>query len=179
MRCWRALRLCLWFNENSDFYYQYLHGDKETFHLAFRKLNQPFSLVDQPIHSLAGTMCQHDFEGHRLFQHRNTDKWNLFLRNQSVDDFWFEEECRGYLAQLQQIWDGRMGAHWPRSKTKSSTARRRQRTAAPILAGTESQLRRRVGRITIRPNNATHVLKQCPTKQTAVRRLRRQSRTTN
>src|SRR6266446_5865383 len=36
-RCWRALRLSLWFNEHSDFYYRYLHGDKETFHLAFRK----------------------------------------------------------------------------------------------------------------------------------------------
>src|SRR6185369_10635441 len=26
-RCWKALRLALWFNENSDFYYQHLHGD--------------------------------------------------------------------------------------------------------------------------------------------------------
>src|SRR6185436_18372670 len=40
-RCWKALCLSLWFNENSDFYYRYVHGDKETFHLAFRKLKQP------------------------------------------------------------------------------------------------------------------------------------------
>src|SRR6185369_8508484 len=37
-RCWRALCLSMWFNENADFFYQYIHGDKETFHLAFRKL---------------------------------------------------------------------------------------------------------------------------------------------
>jgi ADP-heptose:LPS heptosyltransferase len=110
-RCAAALRLALWFNEHSDFYYRYLHGDKETFHLAFRKLKQPFSLVPTPIHPLAGTMCQHDFGGRRLFQHRNTDKWDLLLRNQSVPDFWFEAECREYLEQLRRRWDGRMSRY--------------------------------------------------------------------
>src|SRR5713101_3364137 len=62
-RCWKALRLALWFNENSDFYYQHLHGDKETYHVAFRKLKKTYSLVPQPIHTLDGTMCQHDFQG--------------------------------------------------------------------------------------------------------------------
>jgi hypothetical protein len=106
-RCWRALALALWFNENSDFYYRHLYGDKETFHLAFEKLKQPYTLVDKPIQRLEGTMCQHDFEGNRLFQHRNTDKWNLFLHNREVEDFWYERECREYVAQLQQKWDGR------------------------------------------------------------------------
>src|ERR1051325_2780671 len=64
-RCWPALRLALWFNENSDFYYDHLYGDKETFHLAFRKLKQPYALVPHPIHTLKGTMCQHDFAGRR------------------------------------------------------------------------------------------------------------------
>jgi len=80
-RCWRALNLALWFNAHSDFYYQYLHGDKETFHLAFRKTQTPFALVPVPIQPLVGTMCQHDFQGRRVFQHRNTDKWDLFLPN--------------------------------------------------------------------------------------------------
>ena len=105
-RCWSALRLCVWFNENSDFYYQYLYGDKETFHLAFRKLKKDYVMVPQPIHALRGTMCQHDFQGRRIFQHRNTAKWNLFARNPRVKDFWLEKECRGYLAQLRRLWDG-------------------------------------------------------------------------
>jgi Mannosyltransferase putative len=109
-RCWSALRLAMWMNENSDYFYRYLHGDKETFHLAFRKLDQPFSLISAPVHPLPGTMCQHDFEGRRLFQHRNTDKWNLFANNPKVADFWLEDDCRRYLHQLQQQWSGQIGA---------------------------------------------------------------------
>lgn len=109
-RCWQALCLALWFNENSDFYYQYLYGDKETFHLAFRKLGQRYALVPTPVHTLQGTMCQHDFKGRRLFQHRNGDKWDFLLCNRPVKDFWFENECRKYGVQLQKLWDGRLGA---------------------------------------------------------------------
>ncbi len=99
-RCWPALCLTLWFNENSDFYYRHLHGDKETFHLAFRKLRRSYSLIPVPIHPLEGTMCQHDFEGRRLFQHRNSDKWDLFLGNRRVQDFWFENACRNYVLKV-------------------------------------------------------------------------------
>jgi len=107
-RVWFALRLALWFNEHSDFFYRYLHGDKETFHLAFRKLRQPYSLVPHRIHTLPGTMCQHDFAGGRLFQHRNSDKWNLFLRNKPVPGFRLESECRQHVTRLQRLWNGRM-----------------------------------------------------------------------
>lgn len=121
-RCWEALCLCLWFNENSDFYYQYLHGDKETFHLAFRKLKKEFSFVPKPIHSLEATMCQHDFEGNRLFQHRNMDKWNLFARNRHVEDFWFEAECRNDLLRLQTLWDGGI-SRFRRPRSRAATPR--------------------------------------------------------
>jgi ADP-heptose:LPS heptosyltransferase len=107
-RCWKALCLALWFNEQSDFYYQHLLGDKETFHLAFRRLGQPFAMPKTPIHRLVGTMCQHDFKGRRVFQHRNTDKWNLFFHNHRVPDFWYEEDCRGFVQELQTRWDGGM-----------------------------------------------------------------------
>ena len=110
-RCWRALCLTMWFNENSDFYYRYLHGDKETFHLAFRKLKKSYALVETPIHSLCATMCQHDFAGRRIFQHRNLDKWDLFPHNRKIKDFWFESECREYVAQLRQRWDGGLARH--------------------------------------------------------------------
>ena len=98
----------MWFNENSDFYYKYIHGDKETFHLAFRRMKQSYSLVKKPIQSLAGTMCQHDFAGRRVFQHRNMDKWNLFLRNRNVEDFQYEKQCRGLVRRLRLLWDGRI-----------------------------------------------------------------------
>jgi ADP-heptose:LPS heptosyltransferase len=103
-RCGAVLRLSLWFNENSDFFYRYVHGDTETFHLAFRKLRKSYSLVPHPVRSLEGTMCQHDFEGHRIFQHRNTAKWQLHGPNPRVADFWFERECLASLAQLRRRW---------------------------------------------------------------------------
>jgi ADP-heptose:LPS heptosyltransferase len=102
-RCWGALRLAMWFNEHSDFYYRYLHGDKETFHLAFRKLGQPYCLVPTAIHPLEATMCQHDLQGRRLFQHRNLAKWRLDQPNKRIRDFWFEDECRRYLAKLRRL----------------------------------------------------------------------------
>jgi hypothetical protein len=64
-------------------------------------------------------MCQHDFQGRRIFQHRNTDKWDLFLLNRRVKDFWFEDECRHHLARLRGLWDGRTSSTL--LKTKAET----------------------------------------------------------
>lgn len=110
-RCWPALCLTMWLNENSDFYYRYVHGDKETFHLAFTKSKKSYAFVDKPIHTLRDTMCQHDFDGRRIFQHRNLDKWDLPLRNRRIKGFWHEESCREYILQLQQLRNGEPGAH--------------------------------------------------------------------
>jgi len=107
-RCWRALCLALWLNENSDFYYQHLHGDKETFHLAFRKMKSRYVLVPRPMHSLDGTLCQHDFRGERIFQHRYRAKWNLLAPNRTVPDFRFEKECLDSLARLRRLWNGQI-----------------------------------------------------------------------
>ncbi len=104
-RSWQALCLCQWINENSDFFYRYLHGDKETFHLAFRKMKNPYALIQTPIHPLEGTMCQHDFTGRRIFQHRNMAKWDLFF-NKRIKGFQLEKECHGYVADLKCAWDG-------------------------------------------------------------------------
>jgi hypothetical protein len=107
-RCWEPMRLALWFNDHSDFYYKHVHGDKETFHLAFHKLERDYAFVPTPIYRLEATMCQHDFKGRRIFQHRNMDKWNLFLRNRRIADFHLEEDCFQYLRELRNRWDGRV-----------------------------------------------------------------------
>ncbi|MGO8932025.1 MAG: glycosyltransferase family 9 protein [Limisphaerales bacterium] len=106
--CWLPLNLCLWYNEHSDLYYQHVYGDKETFHMAFRKLNTPYARPSRRIHRLRGVMCQHDFEGRRLFQHRNGAKWNLFGPNRRIRGFWFENECRQFLKELAEAWDGQI-----------------------------------------------------------------------
>jgi ADP-heptose:LPS heptosyltransferase len=106
-RCWQALCLTQWINENSDFFYRHIHGDKETFHLGFCKLKTAYSLIQTPIHALEGVMCQHDFKGRRIFQHRNVEKWDLFF-NRRIKGFRLEKECLGLIRDLRRAWDGRI-----------------------------------------------------------------------
>jgi hypothetical protein len=102
-KCWKALNLTMWFNEHSDFFYQHIHGDKETFHMAWRKLDQPYAMPEKGIHPLPMTMCQHDFEGRRIFQHRNLEKWSILWEGSSIPGFWYEAECREYLRDLGDV----------------------------------------------------------------------------
>jgi hypothetical protein len=99
-RCWQPLQLTMHLNEHSDFYYEYVHGDKETFHMAWRMLGQIFAMAPHPLQPLDGTMCQHDFHGRRLFQHRNMLKWKPPGENPRVKGFDFEEECLNFLDEL-------------------------------------------------------------------------------
>jgi hypothetical protein len=71
-------------------------------------------------------MCQHDFYGRRLFQHRNTDKWDLLLQNRRVKGFRFEEECLGHIKRLRTLWDGRV-SRIGKGKLKSLRNHRRDR----------------------------------------------------
>lgn len=100
-RCWRALQLTKWYNDYSDYFYSHIHGDKETFHIAWRKLRQEYAMPSRGIHSLHATMCQHDFEGRRIFQHRNMAKWSLVERNPRIEDFWLEQECMEHLEEFR------------------------------------------------------------------------------
>jgi hypothetical protein len=101
-RCWAALNLTMYLNEHSDFFYKHIHGDKETFHFAWRKLGQKYAMPSKRVGDLGGyCMLQHDFEGRRLFQHRNNNKWN-FGFNPTHPDFMFEKDCRQSLSQLLQ-----------------------------------------------------------------------------
>jgi hypothetical protein len=61
-------------------------------------------MPNRGIYSLPGTMCQHDFEGNRLFQHRNMRKWQLNDRNERVPDFWLEDACLQFLDELRGRW---------------------------------------------------------------------------
>lgn len=106
-KCWAPLRLCMWYNEHSDFFYNYIHGDKDTFHMAWRKLRQRYAMPARPIEGLSQmVMCQHDFQGRRIFQHRNLDKWRLHGRNAAIPDFWFEAQCREWMGELRRAWKG-------------------------------------------------------------------------
>jgi hypothetical protein len=133
-RCWSALVLSLWYNEHSDFYYQHVHGDKDTFRMAFRKLDVPYAMPRKAIHPLPYTMCQHDFHGRRMFQHRNGDKWNLLGTNRRIPGFWFEKECFQLLKELSERWDGRASVLPRRGQVSSRTAIAPRRGEVKIAA---------------------------------------------
>lgn len=107
--CWRPLNLAFWYNDHSEFFFKYMHGDKETFHMAWRKLGAAYVMVPHAIHALPGTMCQHDLQGKRIFQHRNLEKWSVFSEPKRIPGFWYEEECVRFLDELRRSWDGRIG----------------------------------------------------------------------
>jgi ADP-heptose:LPS heptosyltransferase len=123
-KCWKALNLAHWYNENSAFFYKHFMGDKETFHLAFRFLKQPYAMTCHGIFNLSdAVMCQHDFDGQRLFQHRNRAKWKMFGENRSIPGFTGEKRCFKFLKQFRQNWDGRMEGQqrWDSSKASEGS----------------------------------------------------------
>ena len=133
-RCWAALTLAMHFNEHSDFYYRHVHGDKETFHLAWRKLGQEYAMPARPIHALEATMCQHDFTGRRIFQHRNFDKWRVFDDNRRIHGFLHEEQCLDFLDELRTHWNElpRGVRRWrPEHKTEAERAAAEHLCARP------------------------------------------------
>ncbi len=131
--CWAPLNLTMWYNEHSDFYFSHIHGDKETFHMAFRKLNKIYAMPKRAIHSLGGVMCQHDFAGRRIFQHRNMAKWKLHTTNSRIFNFLYEAECNGYIDQLKKIWDGRLNGI--QRFTKSNKSEEGMAAAEQIING--------------------------------------------
>ncbi len=133
-RHWRGLCLTMWLNEHSDFFYDYTHGDKETFHLAFRKLEEPFSMPDTPLLPLRWTMCQHDFDGSRIFQHRNLNKWRFTPTNIPTPDFWYEQDCLHYLNELRKKWDGAVEHYRPMVTPRPARAETRSRGSFDIRA---------------------------------------------
>jgi hypothetical protein len=105
-RSWRALAMTLHLNEHSDYYYAFFLGDKDTFHLAWRRTETAYALVPWRPRTLGRSevIVQHDPEGAPLFQHRNGSKWSLTRANPSIPGFRDEDACLEVLAGLRGRW---------------------------------------------------------------------------
>ncbi|MAS94922.1 MAG: hypothetical protein CMO55_17130 [Verrucomicrobiales bacterium] len=112
------LQFALQMNYDADKYYQHIWGDKDTFRFAWHKFNRSFAMPETEVELLTaasgpkngGVMCQHDFEGRRIFQHRNILKWQLFGENPQVAGFLHEPLCRKFLNELRERWNGKINA---------------------------------------------------------------------
>ncbi len=109
-RCWAPLLLALWMNSHSDFWYQYIYGDKDTFHLAWRKLGIDYAMPAHGLHGMAYALRQHDFQGRPLFQHRYGDKFDVNHLAHQDDAFVHEEACMHHLRRLRKLWTTRPDA---------------------------------------------------------------------
>ncbi len=77
-RCWRELCLAQWMNSHSDFWYEHVMGDKDTFYLAWRKLGSRFFLAP-PCRRHTAVVTRHFWvDGRPLADHRTgTSKYAL------------------------------------------------------------------------------------------------------
>jgi Mannosyltransferase putative len=101
-RIWKALMLAHWYNENSDFYYKHVYGDKECIHMGFRRTDTLFADPPEMI-GRDGIMSQHDFEGNFLFHHRNRQKWIVDIyKNKLI--FPGDDWCLDELKLLANQW---------------------------------------------------------------------------
>src|SRR5262245_56200819 len=106
---WRALNLTVHMNAHSDYYYQYLQGDKDCFQIAWRVACARYSVIPYPMKRLSGAMCQHNSFGRLVFQHRNDAKWDRNI--QRIPGFVHEDECLALLGELDKRWDGGIAKH--------------------------------------------------------------------
>jgi hypothetical protein len=105
-RSWQALSMTLHLNEHSDFYYAFFYGDKDTFHLSWRRSGSDYALVPWRPGTLGRSevIVQYDPQGRPLFQHRNGAKWSLTRPNRHIPAFAGEEACLEILEQLRGRW---------------------------------------------------------------------------
>lgn len=84
--CWKELNLCVYFNIMGKYYYQLIHGDKDTFKYAWLALKRPYYMVKTEVATCGlyiegrfegNTMVQHDPQGKIIFLHRNLYKWDI------------------------------------------------------------------------------------------------------
>src|SRR6185312_6198499 len=120
-RHWPELQLALHFNQQARFYYHYLHGDKDTFQLAWRLRDARFAMPStQPEHvyapfaddsgdpdALTG-LWQHDFSGNRTAFHHTDIKLVAWGRNPHVPGFPMDDARDAALAELRRRWDGHL-----------------------------------------------------------------------
>jgi FkbM family methyltransferase len=136
-RHWPALELARHINDHSDFWYAdsardrhkwHVYGDKDTFYLAFNRINAPYAMPQACGFSgnseTAGAFLQHDFEGKVLFHHRvqPTGKWSLHGHNHSYPACDKHDECQQILNKLRKLWVGHPYDHSYETETEHDLA---------------------------------------------------------
>ncbi|RKO68290.1 hypothetical protein D7322_28015 [Sphingobacterium puteale] len=90
-QCWRALNVCVYFNNLGRYYYRLLYGDKDTFKFSWVALKLEFYMIPHNPATCGelregvfsgNTIVQFDQIGEPLFFHRNLLKWDVTLASE-------------------------------------------------------------------------------------------------
>jgi FkbM family methyltransferase len=110
-RSWTALQICKLMNIHSNFWYQYIYGDKSTFYLAWNRTHTTYAVPPSCGwlgNNDGGCFLQKDFTGEVVFQHRcqPVTKWDLLGYNKHPEGFVHGNLVDAYLSELRQAWRG-------------------------------------------------------------------------
>lgn len=117
------LVLTNWLNDHSDYVYKHIYGDKDTFHLAWRKTGYQTCIPTRKPGWDQVAFVQKDFDGNPLFIHRTRDKFrwpkdfrmdNLQIsrsyrtqqyhqENKFIDSLPHEQDCHDYLKESMEM----------------------------------------------------------------------------
>lgn len=106
-KCWRETWLTWWINQHSDYFYQFVFGDKSTFHLAWARLGTNWAIPQRGPGGNQASLFQHDFAGNVLFQHCTRNKPSL-AGYPSPGHLLCPGECQKHLDELRSLWNGRL-----------------------------------------------------------------------
>ncbi len=107
-QCWAPLQVTWWMNEESDYWFTIVYGDKDTYKLVWHAMHLPYAIAPAPRSTLLGVI-QHDMAGHPMFYHR----WFMkpSLRSYSLGTYIASAHVRrlfvAALKELRSRWDGR------------------------------------------------------------------------
>ncbi len=138
---WRPLNLAWFYNDNSDYYYRYCHGDKHTFEVAWARCGQPFVMWQPQAPWIDVAILQLGPDRAPLFVHRCRDKFRLEDHTYTTPQFRtlpgyysslpMENECWGWLNELARL----TGRNTPiRGAIEISTLARKSQTRQPRFA---------------------------------------------
>lgn len=104
----KEFRLAMFYAAHSDFTFKHVYGDKETFHLAWRKLDSEYAITPRPPGWNEHTIVQWDVENtdEVVFQHRVQDKWRLSGNNRFVESLANEKDSYELVNELKTLWSG-------------------------------------------------------------------------
>ncbi len=76
-KCWQPLNLAWFYNDHSDYYYKYCHGDKHTFEVAWTRCDTPIVMWQVQAPWVDVAIMQYGPDRLPLFVHRCRDKFRL------------------------------------------------------------------------------------------------------